>query len=47
VHCGFFNVDSITKGDVADMWAKLDPARVPNMANVLKEFVRPEGRGVG
>ena len=26
VHCGFFNVDSITKGDVAEMWAKLDPA---------------------
>ena len=47
VHCGFFNVDSITKGDVEDMWAKLDPARVPNMNNVLKDFVRPEGRGVG
>jgi putative spermidine/putrescine transport system substrate-binding protein len=29
------------------MWAKLDPARVPNMNNVLKEYVRPEGRGVG
>ena len=29
------------------MWAKLDPARVPNMNNVLKDFVRPEGRGVG
>ena len=47
MHCGFFNVDSITKGDVADMWAKLDPTRVPNMNNVLKDFVRPEGRGVG
>ena len=47
VHCGFFNVNSITKGDVEDMWAKLDPARVPNMNNVLKDFVRPEGRGVG
>jgi len=47
VHCGFFNVDSITKGDVEEMWAKLDPARVPNLKNVLKGFVRPEGRGVG
>ena len=47
VHCGFFNVDSITKGDVEEMWAKLEPARVPNMSNVLKDFVRPEGRGVG
>ena len=47
VHCGFFNVNSITKGDVEDIWAKLDPARVPNMNKVLKDFVRPEGRGVG
>src|SRR5262245_36910200 len=31
VHCGFFNVDSITKGDFEDIWAKLDPARVRTM----------------
>ncbi len=47
VHCGFFNVDSITKGDVEEMWAKLDARRVPNMANVLQNYIRPNGQGVG
>ena len=27
VHCGFFNVDSMTKGDVDGMWTSIDPAR--------------------
>jgi putative spermidine/putrescine transport system substrate-binding protein len=47
VHCGFFNVDSMTKGDVDNMWEALNPERIPNMANVLKDHVRPERRGVG
>lgn len=46
VHCGFFNVDSITRGDVDDMWESLDPAHLPNMANVLDQYARPGNRGV-
>jgi len=46
VDCGFFNVDSITRGDVDDMWESLDPAKIPNMANVLPQYARPDNRGV-
>ena len=47
VHCGFFNVDSMNKGDVDEMWEPLDPARIPNIKNVLPDFVRPGNFGVG
>jgi len=47
VHCGFFNVDAITKGKVDDMWEPVTTADVPNMGNVLERFVRPEGKGIG
>jgi putative spermidine/putrescine transport system substrate-binding protein len=47
VHCGFFNIDSIVKGDVDGMWERMDPARIANMKNVVESFVRPEERGVG
>jgi putative spermidine/putrescine transport system substrate-binding protein len=45
VHCGFFNVDSITKGDVEGLWTPFDPARVANLANVDKRFARAENKG--
>ncbi|MCL4187721.1 MAG: extracellular solute-binding protein [Rhodobacteraceae bacterium] len=47
VHCGFFNVDSMNKGDVDDMWESMNPERVTNMANVIPEFIREDARGVG
>jgi putative spermidine/putrescine transport system substrate-binding protein len=47
VHCGFFNVDSMNKGDVDDMWESVDATLIPNMANVLERFIRPEGKGIG
>jgi len=47
VHCGFFNVDAMTKGDAEGMWAPLDEAMVPNLANILEGFRRVEDRGVG
>lgn len=47
VHCGFFNVDSMTKGDIDDMWESLDPANIPNMENVFDQYRRPDDRGVG
>src|SRR3954447_13691393 len=47
VHCGFFNVDSIVKGDVEDMWEKMDPAGIPNMKDLTPGYARPENRGVG
>lgn len=47
VHCGFFNVDAMNKGDVDEMWESLDPERIPNMQNVIEEYVRPGNRGVG
>jgi putative spermidine/putrescine transport system substrate-binding protein len=46
VHCGFFNVDSITRGDVDDMWESMDPAMIPNMANVIAKYARPNNAGV-
>lgn len=45
VNCGFFNVDSITKGDVDDLWAPLDPKRVPNLANIEPKYARPDSKG--
>ena len=47
VHCGFFNVDSIVKGDVEGLWEKMDPAAIPNMANMVPGYARPDNRGVG
>lgn len=47
VDCGFFNVDSINKGDIDGMWESLDPSQIPNMANVLPQYRRPGDRGVG
>ena len=47
VHCGFFNVDSMTKGDADDMWETIDVADVPNLDNVLPNFRRPDDKGVG
>lgn len=47
VHCGFFNVDSMTKGDVDDMWLTIDAAKMPNIGNVLPNFRRPDDKGVG
>ncbi|MBO6727705.1 MAG: extracellular solute-binding protein [Rhizobiaceae bacterium] len=47
VHCGFFNVDSITKGDVDDMWESIDPELVPNIETVFDQYRRPDDRGVG
>lgn len=47
VNCGFFNVDSMTKGDVDDMWAALDPKMIPNMEKVLPTFRREGDKGVG
>lgn len=47
VHCGFFNVESMNKGDVDEMWESIDPALVPNIENVLEEFIREDRRGVG
>lgn len=46
VSCGFFNVNSITRGDVDDMWEPMDPARIPNMTHVMARYARPENRGV-
>lgn len=46
VHCGFFNVDSMTKGDVEGMWHPMDPERITNMANILPEYRRDGDYGV-
>lgn len=47
VHCGFFNVDAITRGDVDEMWEAFSEAGVPNLANVLPQYRRAGNRGVG
>jgi putative spermidine/putrescine transport system substrate-binding protein len=47
VSCGFFNVDAITRGDADEMWESMNPERIPNLANVLPQYLRPDNRGVG
>jgi putative spermidine/putrescine transport system substrate-binding protein len=47
VHCGFFNVDSMNRGDVDGMWESLNPERISNMNNVLADYIRGDNRGVG
>jgi putative spermidine/putrescine transport system substrate-binding protein len=47
VSCGFFNVDAITRGDADEMWESLNPERIPNIANVLPQYRRPDDHGVG
>ena len=46
VHCGFFNADTVNRGDVDDMWEVLDRKNIPNMDNVLESYARPDDRGV-
>ncbi|WP_249729534.1 MULTISPECIES: extracellular solute-binding protein [unclassified Chelatococcus] len=46
VHCGFFNADTINRGDADDMWEPLNKANIPNMANTLESYARPDARGV-
>src|SRR5438132_9891745 len=47
INFGFFNVDAQTKGELAGMWAPLDPKRIPNMANVYPNYHRPNNTGIG
>lgn len=46
VHCGFFNVDSMTKGDVEGMWVPMNPEKITNINNILEGYRREEDRGV-
>ena len=47
VNCGFFNIDSIVKGDVEGMWEKMDPAGISNMTHMVQGYARPDNRGIG
>ncbi|HLJ60522.1 MAG TPA: ABC transporter substrate-binding protein [bacterium] len=47
INFGFFNVDAQTKGEKDGMWLGLDPAKVPNMANVYPSYHRPNNTGIG
>lgn len=47
INFGFFNVDAQTKGEIAGMWASLDPAKIPNLANVYPGYHRPNNTGIG
>lgn len=46
VNFGFFNVDATTKGTVDEVWLPLDPAKVPNLDNILDAYRRPDDIGV-
>lgn len=46
VNFGFFNADSTAKGDVDDMWERLDPANVPNLKNQFDNFRRKDDKGI-
>ncbi len=47
VHFGHFTPDSIAKGMLEDLWLKLDPAKVPNMALAVDSLRFPHGCSVG
>ncbi len=47
INFGFFNVDAQTKGELDDIWMSLDPAKIPNMANVHPSYHRPHDTGIG
>lgn len=47
VNCGFFNIDSMNKGDFDDMWVEITPDLVPRMTAIRDGYVRPEGKGLG
>jgi len=47
INFGFFNVDAQTKGEIAQLWASLDPRKVPNMADVYPNYHRPNNTGIG
>jgi putative spermidine/putrescine transport system substrate-binding protein len=46
VHCGFFNVEAMNRGDLEDLWEPLDDALVPRLGTVMARFRRPADRGV-
>ncbi|MCC7427750.1 MAG: extracellular solute-binding protein [Alphaproteobacteria bacterium] len=45
VNFGYFNVATTAQGDADDMWDSLDPARIPNLNNVLPNLRRPQNKG--
>jgi putative spermidine/putrescine transport system substrate-binding protein len=47
VNFGFFNVTTIAKGEVDDMWISLDRTKIPNMNLVPEGYHRPGSRGIG
>lgn len=47
IHFGFFNMDVTVKGTQSDMWASLDPNKIPNMNDVYEGFRRPDNKGIG
>jgi putative spermidine/putrescine transport system substrate-binding protein len=40
-------VDAQTKGEIANIWASLDPKQIPNMAEVYPGYHRPNNTGIG
>ena len=45
VNFGYFNASSTASGDADDMWETLDPAKIPNMNDILPELRRADNRG--
>lgn len=45
VNFGYFNASSTASGDIDDMWVTLDPAKIPNMNNIIPELRRADNRG--
>ena len=45
VNIGYYNTASSFQGDADDMWESLDPARIPNMNNILPNLRRPDNKG--
>lgn len=47
VHFGYFNAEAAARGEQVGLWSGLDPALVPNLADIVSAYRRPKDLGVG
>lgn len=46
INFGFFNSEALANGDRDDMWESLDPAKIPNLADIFDKYHRPDNKGI-
>ncbi len=46
VNCGYFNISSVTSGDLDGLWLPLDAQKITHLADFPAADIRPNGMGV-